>query len=169
MERFQPLTSRKMIKEPVASLEKKVREQAIQIDRIRTALDVLLERRNREKAEIYAKLYANIKKNVLPLIEGIANESLSTKSRTYLSIIKSNLEQIVSSTTNVKALSAHNFTPTEMHIIELIKKGKQSKEIADLLNVSVATISFHRNNIRIKLGLNKRRKNLFSYLKTLQN
>ena len=156
-----------MIKEPAAKLEEKVREQAIQIDRISTTLDVLLERRDREKAEIYAMISTNIKKKVLPYIERMTNESLSERCNTYLNIIKSNLEQIVSLRTNIKSLSAHDLTPTEMHIIELVKQGKRSKEIADLLNVSVATISFHRNNIRIKLGLNKSKQNLFSYLNKL--
>ena len=135
-----------MIKEPAVKLEEKVREQAIQIDRISTTLDVLLERRDREKAEIYAMIATNIKKKVLPYIERMTNESLSERCNTYLNIIKSNLEQIVSLRTNIKSLSAHDLTPTEMHIIELVKQGKRSKEIADLLNVSVATISFHRNN-----------------------
>ena len=156
-----------MIKEPAVKLEEKVREQAIQIDRISTTLDVLLERRDREKAEIYAMIATNIKKKVLPYIERMTNESLSERCNTYLNIIKSNLEQIVSLRTNIKSLSAHDLTPTEMHIIELVKQGKRSKEIADLLNVSVATISFHRNNIRIKLGLNKSKQNLFSYLNKL--
>jgi len=147
-----------MTKEAATSLEEKVREQEIQIDRISTTLEVLLERRDKEKAAICRTISASIKKSVFPFLERMTTEPLSSVAQTYLALIKNNLEKIVSSNTDFKALSAHGFTPTEMHIIEMIKQGKRSKEIADLLNVSIATISFHRNNIRIKLGLNKRKK-----------
>ncbi|WP_319405716.1 helix-turn-helix transcriptional regulator [uncultured Desulfosarcina sp.] len=158
-----------MTKEAATSLEEKVREQEILIDKISTTLEVLLERRDKEKADVYQTISADIKKNVFPFIERMTTVPLSSIAQTYLTLIKNNLEKIVSLDNAFKALSAHGFTPTEMHIIELIKQGKRSKEIADLLNVSIATISFHRNNIRIKLGLNKRKENLFSYLNSLQN
>ncbi|BBO77808.1 hypothetical protein DSCW_52250 [Desulfosarcina widdelii] len=158
-----------MTKEAATSLEEKIREQEIQIDRISTTLEVLLERREKEKADFCRTISADIKKNVFPFIERMTTVPLSSIAQTYLTLIKNNLEKIVSLDNDFKALSEHGFTPTEMYIIELVKQGKRSKEIADLLNVSIATISFHRNNIRIKLGLNKRKENLFSYLNSLQN
>ena len=36
----------------------------------------------------------------------------------------------------------------EVQIIKLIKEGKQNKEIADELNLSVQTIETHRKNIQ---------------------
>lgn len=40
----------------------------------------------------------------------------------------------------------------ERDVLALVVKGMINKEIADALNVSVATVIFHRNNISTKLG-----------------
>lgn len=50
----------------------------------------------------------------------------------------------------------------------LVRQGKSSQDIADVLRVSVDTISFHRKNLRRKLGLQDRAKNLRTYLLSLQ-
>ncbi len=47
----------------------------------------------------------------------------------------------------------NKLTSTEMRILRLIADKKSSREIADLLYVSVRTVENHRNNICIKLGL----------------
>ena len=46
----------------------------------------------------------------------------------------------------------------------LVKDGKSSAQIADILYVSEATVSFHRRNLRIKLGLKNKKVNLRSHL-----
>jgi len=47
--------------------------------------------------------------------------------------------------------------------MSMIKGGKTSKEIADILNLSIKTVDFHRSNIRKKLNI-KKTDNLRSYL-----
>ncbi len=50
----------------------------------------------------------------------------------------------------VKSLKLSN---REREILQLVAEGKSSKEMAGILNVSVKTISFHRENIKRKLGV----------------
>ena len=153
-----------MVMEASTIQEEKISDQEIQLRKISTTLEVLLELREKEKADIYKKISSRIKKNAFPFLERIKTEPLSSNAQTCLTVIEKNLEEIVYSNTNFKALTEDGFTPTEIHIIELIKQGKRSKEIADLLHVSTAAISFHRNNIREKLRLNNKKENLFAYL-----
>jgi DNA-binding NarL/FixJ family response regulator len=47
----------------------------------------------------------------------------------------------------------HKLTSTETKILKLISEKKSSREIADLLYISVRTVENHRNNICIKLDL----------------
>ena len=54
-----------------------------------------------------------------------------------------------------------------MQIAEMIRHGKNSKDIAAMLGTSVATVNTHRNNIRKKLNVRKQKTNLRSHLLSL--
>jgi DNA-binding NarL/FixJ family response regulator len=41
----------------------------------------------------------------------------------------------------------------EREVLQLITEGRSSKEVAAILNVAVKTVSFHRENIKRKLGV----------------
>ena len=58
----------------------------------------------------------------------------------------------------------YDLTPTEIQVAALIKEGKTTKDIANMLNKSPHAINFHRNNIRKKIGLQNKKTNLRSYL-----
>jgi DNA-binding NarL/FixJ family response regulator len=47
----------------------------------------------------------------------------------------------------------HKLTFREQEVLHLVAEGRSSKQIASILNVSIKTISFHRENIKQKLGL----------------
>ncbi len=44
-------------------------------------------------------------------------------------------------------------SPREREVLQLVAEGKQSKEIAKTLNISVKTVESHRNNIMAKLDI----------------
>ncbi|BBO81425.1 helix-turn-helix transcriptional regulator [Desulfosarcina ovata] len=139
----------------------------IRLKNISDALDALIEQNNKEKIDICEKILSDFKKSIFPFVDKMKTEQMSSAARTYLAIIESKLEEISYSNPYHMLGLEQNFTTTEIHIIELIKQGKRSKEIAGLLNVSIATISFHRNNIRKKLGIKNKKQNLFSFLNSL--
>ncbi len=49
--------------------------------------------------------------------------------------------------------SIHSLTNREVQIINYLRKGDSSKEIADTLNISLKTVEVHRHNILKKLRL----------------
>ena len=79
--------------------------------------------------------------------------------------VEANLNEILSPFLN--NLRCFNFTPRQLEIIGLIKEGRTTKEIAEFLHVSTEAIDMHRFLLRKKLGLNKERTNLRSYLLSL--
>jgi DNA-binding CsgD family transcriptional regulator len=58
-------------------------------------------------------------------------------------------------------------TPKEIDVAALVREGRTSKEIAEVLTISVSGVDFHRKQIRKKLGLTNEKSNLLSYLLSL--
>jgi len=57
-------------------------------------------------------------------------------------------------------------TPRELDIVELLKKGRSSKQIAESLGLSPQTIHKHRQSIRRKLQIDHRELNLATYVRS---
>jgi len=52
-----------------------------------------------------------------------------------------------------RAAAALHLSTREREILQLIAEGHAAKEMAHVLNISVKTVAFHRDNIKRKLGL----------------
>ena len=160
------ITQHQQAEEALRKKDKKLERQAINLIEMNTALKVLLEQREKEKTEIKEHLLADIKKLVYPYIEKLENLGLNHDAQTSVNIIKSNLNDLISPFANTLSSKYFSLTPSEIQIADLIKHGKTSKEIASILNVSPKAISFHRGNLRKKLGLLNKKINLRTYLQT---
>jgi DNA-binding CsgD family transcriptional regulator len=79
---------------------------------------------------------------------------------------KVDLDQMISPF--LKNIRNLNFTPREIEVANLIRDGKSTKEIAEIIGIAPSAVHSHRDNIRKKLGLNNRNVNLRSYLQTLK-
>src|SRR5271170_379257 len=52
-----------------------------------------------------------------------------------------------------RAAATLRLSVREREILQLIAEGRSGKEIAHVLNISIKTVAFHRENIKRKLGL----------------
>jgi DNA-binding CsgD family transcriptional regulator len=98
----------------------------------------------------------------------VKNSSLDPKQVAYIHILESNLNDIVSPFLRTLSAKYVSLTPTEIQVANLIKEGRATKEIAELLNLSSKTVNTHRQNIRMKLALKNKKVNLRSHLLSLQ-
>ena len=137
------------------------------LEETNTALKVLLKHREDDKKELEDKFLSNIKSLVFPYIDRLKKARLDVDQMSYVDIIETNLNDILSPFLKKMLLKYSNFTPTEIQVANLIKVGKTTKEISALMRVSTGTVDTHRNNIRNKLAINKEKVNLRAYLLSL--
>jgi DNA-binding NarL/FixJ family response regulator len=103
----------------------------------------------------------------MPYLEKLKKNRRMSDELVYLSIIESNMEDIVSPFSAKLSFQYTNFTPREIMVADLIKDGKQDKDIIEILNISFDTVKAHRKNIRKKLGINNKKINLITKLLSL--
>jgi DNA-binding NarL/FixJ family response regulator len=151
------------VKERTKELEVKTKS----LEEITIAMEVLLKKRKKDKADVENNVLINVKGLIEPYIQKMKTTELNHRQETILSIIESNLNEIISPFTRKMTLKYLNLTPQEIKIANLIKHGNSSKKIADLLNISPRTVETHRKNIRSKIGLGGKKANLRSHLLSL--
>lgn len=148
--------------------EEALNVQTLNLEEANTALKILLKRREADKVELEDKVLANINELVKPYLDKLQKGKLSEKQQAYLNVLKSNIEDIISPFAHNLSSKFLHLTPTELQITNLIKQGKTTKAIAELMNLAFSTVTFHRDNIRNKLGIRNKKANLRSYLLSIQ-
>jgi DNA-binding CsgD family transcriptional regulator len=134
------------------------------LEEVNTALKVLLKRREADKTDLEKKVLANVKELIEPFMIKIKKSRLDESQRTYIDLIESNLNDIISPFVHAVSSNYLGLTHGEIEVANLIKHGKATKEIADLMYLSINTIQSYRKSIRKKLGINNKKVNLRTYL-----
>jgi len=158
------ITALKLAEEALKKSQEELFEQKQSLEEANIALKVLLKQREADKQELEKKVLTNVKDLVLPYVEKLKNSRLKPKDKTLVEIVETHLNEVISPLLQRFANAKILLTPQEMQVASLVKDGKTSKEIADILNVSETTINFHRKNLRVKFGLTNQKANLRSYL-----
>jgi len=141
--------------------------KAVNLEEANIALEVLLRKRDEDRIELEEKVLSNLKYLIEPYLEKLKMTGLDNRQYSYINIVESNLTDIISSFTHRLSSKYFSFTPSEIRIANLIKQGKTTKEIADLLHLANRTICFHRQNIRKKLSIKNEKTNLMTHLLAL--
>lgn len=147
--------------------EQELQRKSKSLEETNTALKVLLQQREQDKVELEDKVLSNVMKTVLPYLEKLKSNRIGSRDLDALNIVEANLKNIISPFAHRLSAKHLNLTPRELQVANLIRGGKTTKEIANMIGVCAGAVSLHRNHIRKKLGLNKKKVNLQSYLDTL--
>ncbi len=158
------ITDRKRFERRLKKREKELEEKTGALEEVNTALKVLLKKREQDKSELEEKVLFSVKELVNPYLEELKNTVLALRQEALLDIAKSNLEDIISPFSERISARISSLTPMELKVANLVKQGRTTKEIADLLYLSPKTIDCHRENIRKKIGINNTKINLRTHL-----
>ncbi|MRR14655.1 PAS domain S-box protein, partial [archaeon] len=151
------ITERKLIKERLDSLLRERTADLIHtnkaLEKTNIALQVLLDTKDETRIQLEDTMRFNVNALVMPALAKLQSSGLSGKQRAYVETIAKNLNEIAKPLLNGIPHHLLDLTPSEIEVVSLIKQGKSTKEIAELLNVAPSTIDFHRDSIRSKLKI----------------
>ena len=148
--------------------KKELKIKTKNLEETNTALRVLLKKRDEDRTELEEKVLSNVKELVLPYLEKLKRTGLNQRQKTFASILESNIDDIISPFLRRMSSRYLGLTPAEIQVANLVRQGKRTKDIAELLDLSPKTIEDHRKNLRKKLGLKNKKANLRTHLLSIQ-
>ena len=151
-------------------LKEKNRELKIEKSNLKEAsiaLQVLLDKRHEDKREMEDNILTNVKQKIEPYFKKVRETKLNDEQKAILVILESYINEIVSPFVRKMSKKYLKLTPSEIEVANLIRHGFNSKEIADIMNLSPRTIYNYRENIRKKFGLENKKTDLRSHLLSL--
>ena len=151
----------------LAEKEQSIREQAEKLEEINIALKVLLDHRQKDRIQLEENMLANVRTLILPYVQQLMDFKLPERERTMVEIIEERLGEITSPFLNRLSSLYAVLTPQEIKVATMVREGRSSAEIADVLMITTSAIDFHRKQIRKKLGMTGNSSNLRSHLMSI--
>jgi DNA-binding CsgD family transcriptional regulator/PAS domain-containing protein len=143
----------------------KLNERFQNMERQNDALLRLLNQREKDREQFEENIINNMENFIKPSLK-LLQKNININE---IAMVEALIEEIVYPVTKKRSKKFENLTSREIQISTLIKEGKTSKEIAEVLSITIKAVDFHRANIRKKLGLigdNGAKINLRAYLLT---
>ncbi|MFC1462059.1 PAS domain S-box protein [Verrucomicrobiota bacterium] len=141
-------------------------EQKEALEQKNVALKEILAQIEAEKLLMRRQIATGFDKTVMPILRGLKRGAVAAD-RKRLEVLEKSLRDMTDDIGPQAIHGVSSLTPKETEISNLVRGGMSTKEVADFLHISLRTVETHRNNIRRKLGLAKKRTNLTTYLRSL--
>jgi DNA-binding CsgD family transcriptional regulator len=153
---------------PLKLAEEALQKKTGDLKETNTALKVLLRQREDDRGDLEQSVLRNVRERVLPYVEKLKTAGLRSKEKNLLEVIERQLHEIVSPLLSRLSTANLILTPQEIQVALLVREGRSSKQIAELLGVALVTVNFHRKNLRKKLGIGNSPVNLRAYMLSLK-
>ena len=147
-----------------AELEQRVRERTAELSESNVALSVLLKKREQDRAMLAEQVLATATNLMEPFLDRLHACRLNEQQQVLVDILRANLKELTAPFAGAFSSKMARLTPAEIQVAHLIKLGKRSKEIAEILHLAPGTVNVHRKNIRKKLDIDHQKANLQSLL-----
>ncbi len=148
-------------------LEEKVLERTRELEESNVALNVLLRKMEKDRENSREEAVGDIQGAIRPFLDRLKQSDLRAEQREWVQCIESRIDEVASRFATVLSSAKFGLTPSEIQVARLIRDGGTSKEIARFLNISESVVGYHRENIRRKLHLTRRKVNLKAFLRAL--
>lgn len=163
------ITKQKQILNIARSQESKLDELTQECKNLKTALDVVLNTINEKQHEVKRNYCRNIEEMILPMLDILKSTSLNDQQKAAIDILEASLQTITDPFSQILGADKYELTQREIQIANLIRLGKTTKQISDILHLSCKTVDYHRMNIRKRLNISNTKDDLRSHLLVVNN
>ena len=164
------ITGQRAMQDELARSERALRRQATILDERNTALKVLLEQREQDRAELEQRIVHNVEQLIEPTLDRLSHMLTHRPERMEVESLRVNLREIVGPFGERLARAEGTRQPLtrrEAAVANFVRLGKTTDEIAETLHISRSAVSFHRANVRRKMGLSRGGPRLSTHLANL--
>lgn len=158
------IAERKRVNLELQEKERELKNKYLNLEETNAALKVLLKQRKEDRLQLEEKIISNVREFVLPFIERLKQTGLTDTQSTFIGIVETNLKDITAPFSPKLSPRYMTLTPNEIHVVNLVKPGKRTREIADLLDRTFGTVGSRRSHIRKKIGIKGKKANLRTQL-----
>jgi len=164
IEYVRDITSMQDEEKTIENLKRRIQFQDQTLFEQEAALTVLLRQGHKVEQRLAQDVANNINILIDPLVERLKSLLKGKEGFDEVELLEARLHDI-SSPLMSKLFGANaGFTLREMEVASLLRSGKSSKKIAELLSISIKAVDYHRMNIRKKLGMHDPGKSLQTFL-----
>lgn len=149
------------LKNTQAKLKQRLQKQTVELSELNVTLTVLLQKRQEDWAFFAEQVLSNTTKLIEPFLDRLSESRLTEQQQALVEILRINIKELISPfAARSFPAKMNRLTPAEIQVANLVKMGKRSKEIAEILHLSPGTVNIHRKNIRKKLEISHQKANL---------
>jgi PAS domain S-box-containing protein len=135
------------------------------IESMNYAVKLLIKRIRDQERDLNERVAQNFIMTIQPILDQLKTGDLPEPYYHLIETLDFNVKHITTLFGVKLAGNKARLSPREMEICQMIRAGKDSRDIAKALGLTYHTVIVHRKNIRKKLGLNQKRQNLANFLK----
>ncbi|SCY66788.1 Predicted ATPase [Desulfoluna spongiiphila] len=158
------VTDRRAKETALMEKERELKESGEKLSEANISLKQMLSKSDENMTEVRENMMRNVDDLILPYIDRLKGTQLTPVQGNLVEMLEKNIDDILSPFARNVNAGFFRLTPAEIQTAQLVRSGKTTKEIAELLNLSPRTIDAYRDSIREKLGLKKSGVNLRVYL-----
>jgi DNA-binding CsgD family transcriptional regulator len=127
-------------------------------------LQNLLQKNGDDQKELGEVALQNVQTLLKPLVAALAEDVRRPDQKAWVDALNERIDDLTKELVPSHDLSSYGLTPREIIVARMIRHGSRTKTIARQIGVSVRTVESFRSQLRKKLGIHGRPRNLRTVL-----
>lgn len=158
------VTEQKEAEEKLRELSETLRREQVEYVRKSVSLNEVLQHIEEQKEGYRHEIASSVDNLLRPMLRKLREQG--RLDRREVDLLQRGLDEVTGRVIDQFKNNMSKLTPRELDILEMIRAGDSSKQIAEALDLSSQTVHKHRQSIRRKLQIDHREINLATYLRS---